>query len=200
MLHCTYTSGRGGTRRDFARSAPPLEVHAAVLPATRPCSGCRLFPVVRLRPYQRPRYSLGRTGGLRVVFRRDSKVDAFQRQISALRHQLGGENDDEPVPDLDRPLSFEQGYSVSTRSSPISFNGPRTFLCLSRAHRYLGVEKSRPRLLPPIPAIDFQTSVIAQSTSWRGDLESSRVSAHPWAGGGFADCTGHDFRRGGGGR
>ena len=26
-----------------------------------------------------------------MAFRRDSKVDAFQRQISALRNQLGGE-------------------------------------------------------------------------------------------------------------
>ena len=81
----------------------PAGGRAAVLPATRPCSGCRLPPVVRLRPNRRPRRSPGRPGGLRVVFRRDSKVDAFQRQISALRHQLGGENDGEAVPDRDRP-------------------------------------------------------------------------------------------------
>ena len=43
-----------------------------------------------------------------MVFRRDSKVDAFQRQISALRHQLGGENDGETVTDLDRPLSLSR--------------------------------------------------------------------------------------------
>src|SRR4051794_40184540 len=37
MVCCTYASGRGDTRRDLARSAPPLERCAAVLPATRPC-------------------------------------------------------------------------------------------------------------------------------------------------------------------
>ena len=131
----------------LARSAPPLEVHAAVLPATRPCSGCRLPPVVRLRPYQRPRYSLGRPGGLRVVFRRDSKVDAFQRQISALRHQLGGENDDEAVPDLDRPPLFERGILRISRSTPISpSTGPNVPL-LPRAHRFLGLETCPTRLL-----------------------------------------------------
>ena len=41
-----------------------------------------------------------------MAFRRDSKVDAFQRQISALRHQLSGESDDESAPNRDRPLSL----------------------------------------------------------------------------------------------
>jgi cytoskeletal protein CcmA (bactofilin family) len=107
-----------------------------------------------------------------VVFRRDSKVDAFQRQISALRHQLGGENDDESVPDLDRPLSL-------TRDTPYLSeypDFPSTGLERSSASRGLtDTSESRPPAPtpPPIPAIDFQTSVIAQSTSWRGDLESS---------------------------
>jgi hypothetical protein len=42
------------------RSTPLLEARAAVLPATRPCSGCRLPPVVRLRPHRRPPSSFGR--------------------------------------------------------------------------------------------------------------------------------------------
>src|SRR3546814_372519 len=45
-------------------------------------------------------------GGGHVVFRRDNKVDSFQRQMSALRHQLGntGEEEDDVaanMPELD---------------------------------------------------------------------------------------------------
>src|SRR3954451_16923827 len=123
MVCCTYTSGRDDTRREFARSSPPSEVRAAVPPVTRPCNSCRLPPVVRLRPHRRPRCSPGRPGGLRVVFRRDSKVDAFQRQISALRHQLGGETDDEPVPDIDRPLSSSRDTSYLSDYPDFPSNG-----------------------------------------------------------------------------
>ena len=107
-----------------------------------------------------------------MVFRRDSKVDAFQRQISALRHQLGGESEDGAVPDLDRPRSSGNGNSylaeyaefASIRSEQISSShGPVDTL-----------DTSPPNSVPPpIPAIDMHTSVIAHSTAWSGDLESS---------------------------
>ncbi len=106
MVFCTYAFRRGGAESHSIRSTSLLEACAAVLPVTRPCSGCRLPPVVGLRSNRRPRRSSGRPGGLRVVFRRDSKVDAFQRQISALRHQLGGENEDAAMPDHDLPRSI----------------------------------------------------------------------------------------------
>jgi cytoskeletal protein CcmA (bactofilin family) len=107
-----------------------------------------------------------------VVFRRDSKVDAFQRQISALRHQLGGENEDDTVPDLGRPLSLSSDTSYLSDYPDF----PSTGLERSAASRGL-TDTSESRLPapapPPIPAIDMQTSVIAHSTSWRGDLEST---------------------------
>ena len=107
-----------------------------------------------------------------MVFRRDSKVDAFQRQISALRHQLGGESEDGAVPDLDRPRSngnensylAEYAEFASIRSEQISSShGPVDTL-----------DTSPPNSVPPpIPAIDMHTSVIAHSTAWSGDLELS---------------------------
>jgi cytoskeletal protein CcmA (bactofilin family) len=107
-----------------------------------------------------------------VVFRRDSKVDAFQRQISALRHQLGGENEDETVPDLDRPLSLSRDTPFLSEYPDF----PSTGLERSSVSRGL-IDSSESRLAtptpPPIPAIDMHTSVIAHSTAWRGDLESS---------------------------
>jgi len=106
-----------------------------------------------------------------VVFRRDSKVDAFQRQISALRHQLGGETGDELVPDLDRSPSSTRDTSYLSDYPDF----PSTGLDRSPASRGLTdtLESRLPAPTPPpIPAIDMHTSVIAHSTTWRGDLES----------------------------
>ena len=107
-----------------------------------------------------------------MVFRRDSKVDAFQRQISALRHQLGGESEGDPMPDRDRPRSvgdesryfpeYPEFTSIRSDQMPSSRDPISTL-------------DSRPpeSVPPPIPAIDTQTSIIAHSTAWSGDLESS---------------------------
>jgi cytoskeletal protein CcmA (bactofilin family) len=107
-----------------------------------------------------------------VVFRRDSKVDAFQRQISALRHQLGGESEDETVPELDRPLSLSRDTPYLSEYPDFPSTGLERS-SVSRGH----TDSSESRLVtptpPPIPAFDMHTSVIAHSTSWRGDLESS---------------------------
>ncbi len=107
-----------------------------------------------------------------MVFRRDSKVDAFQRQISALRHQLGGENDDGAVPDRDRPRSV--GNVNSYLSEYPEFTSSQTDR-ISSSHDPVDTleSKSPDSVPPPIPSIDMHTSVIAHSTAWRGDLESS---------------------------
>jgi cytoskeletal protein CcmA (bactofilin family) len=107
-----------------------------------------------------------------VVFRRDSKVDAFQRQISALRHQLGGESDDAPVPDRNHPLSLSRESSYLAEYPDFPSTGS------DRAPASRGLTDSldsRPPdpAAPPIPAIDTHTSVIAHSTAWSGDFESS---------------------------
>ena len=107
-----------------------------------------------------------------MVFRRDSKVDAFQRQISALRHQLGGDNEDEAVPDRDRPRSI--GNENFFLSEYPDFSAARSER-LSSSHEPADALDSRsPDLVsPPIPTIDMHTSVVAHSTIWSGDLESS---------------------------
>jgi cytoskeletal protein CcmA (bactofilin family) len=107
-----------------------------------------------------------------VVFRRDSKVDAFQRQISALRHQLGGEGDDGATPDRERPRSTSRDTPYLSEYSEFPLLGSE----LAPASRAVA-ERSDARLSdsvpPPIPAIDMHTSVIAHSTAWSGDLEST---------------------------
>ena len=57
-----------------------------------------------------------------MVFRKESKVDAFQRQISALRQQLGDSHetaddedfDDSPAPVKAEPIQPDQADSGST--------------------------------------------------------------------------------------
>jgi cytoskeletal protein CcmA (bactofilin family) len=121
---------------------------------------------------------------LRVVFRRDSKVDAFQRQISALRHQLGGEHD------LDLDLEPD-GFALENRERPRPARRegvPRTDYSTYSALEPLSSESHRPEsiprddaeldlrlrdmALPAVPAIDARTSVVAHTTSWTGNLES----------------------------
>ena len=107
-----------------------------------------------------------------MVFRKDSKVDAFQRQISALRHQLGNESDDGVIPERGRSVSLarERDYLADQQDFPSSAS--------DRAPDARGdADSLETRLLepsrPPIPAIDTHTSVIAHSTAWSGDLEST---------------------------
>jgi cytoskeletal protein CcmA (bactofilin family) len=107
-----------------------------------------------------------------VVFRRDSKVDAFQRQISALRQQLGGENEDGAMPDhvLPRSIGKEASY-LSEYPEFTSIGSDRVSATRELVDPMdLRLPDSVP---PPIPATDLQTSVIAHSTTWSGDLEST---------------------------
>lgn len=104
-----------------------------------------------------------------MAFRRDSKVDAFQRQISALRQQLGGEQDDEfalvPAP------AAEVGYrgtlpdlrDITTGSTIQAYADPFPIEPVSLA----------PAPLPALPSIDTQTTVIAHTTAWKGTLEAA---------------------------
>ena len=116
-----------------------------------------------------------------MVFRRDNKVDAFQRQMSALRHQIGGEAGDEregfdqDVPDIaderfqedqlgqqdyDRPDAG--GYSFGSYPAPTH----------GMAQGEEGYEDSGEPQLPNMPGVDAQISVIAQGTVYKGDIQS----------------------------
>ncbi len=107
-----------------------------------------------------------------MAFRRDSKVETFQRQISALRHQLGGESDEygsatsdrSPVPHRDPVLRnhFPDLDAIGMETRPPTREVPR----LSGLDDSFSDE-------PAVPSVDLHTSVIAHSTSWNGDLEST---------------------------
>lgn len=107
-----------------------------------------------------------------MVVRKDSRVDAFHRQISALRHQLGGDDHDLALPTPERRLAprtespyrsdfalLEETDSASgglAQQAPDSAPVPKPAFSLSA-----------------VPAADSLTSVIAHTTTWNGALESS---------------------------
>ena len=116
-----------------------------------------------------------------MVFRKESKVDAFQRQISALRQQLGSEEetmgvDEEreayPAADMRAPEPERQSYlesSYQTRDmGGLSFSSSAP---LMPTEQYEDDDAGMAAL--PTPVVDAQTSVVAHDTTWKGDLQSS---------------------------
>ena len=106
-----------------------------------------------------------------MVFRRDSKVDAFQRQLSALRHQLGGEDEDYQAGESDRPLPARD--ELHFRRDLPDLDAMRVRPPAAPVDRGSALTVDVPPTLPDIPAFDTHTSVIAHTTSWNGNLESS---------------------------
>lgn len=104
-----------------------------------------------------------------MVFRRDSKVDAFQRQISALRHQLGGEGESFAAEETD--LSPSNFGRVALPDLDL-IRGETSY---SFIDDYPEPPSGVPDLpvAPDVPAIDAQTSIIAHGTAWNGNLESA---------------------------
>lgn len=104
-----------------------------------------------------------------MVFRRDSKVDAFQRQLSALRNQLGNDPAELPasIPDHD------PGHAASSRPLPdLDFFAESTYTLRDELD-LAPVAEPQVAHLQPVPALDTETSVISHGATWSGNLESS---------------------------
>ena len=100
-----------------------------------------------------------------MVFRKDTKVDAFQRQISALRQQLGESDDVRPGQRSGSPAGdFEaMVYPAPEASRPTPFPMP--------TDDFGPVESHQPTF--QAQAFDHQTTIVAHDTVWNGDLQSS---------------------------
>lgn len=107
-----------------------------------------------------------------MVFRRDSKVDAFQRQISALRHQLGGESDDVSATERDVPALRSVERSFSADLPDLDYVRAETAFAAYDRLESTALAVPAPAA-PSVPTVDTFTSVIAHTTSWNGNLESS---------------------------
>lgn len=129
-----------------------------------------------------------------MVFRKDNKIESFQRQISALRQQLGptGEEGEEDAlydrGDLGRsddPTPVRAGASSAATLAPVPMDTravqaqpydtdrDRThYTPYSAPERRLDPDMSQQPADYPTPIADAQTSVIAHDTTWKGDLQS----------------------------
>ncbi len=115
-----------------------------------------------------------------MVFRRDNKVDSFQRQMSALRQQLGG-NAGEELDEMDRDMpelddDRYQPTDTYRRETEASGNDAGAYSFGSypaepsqvRAYESEAVDPD----VPEMPEVDDQISVVASGATWKGDLES----------------------------
>lgn len=115
-----------------------------------------------------------------MVFRRDNKVDSFQRQMSALRHQLGGNAEEEQddlnqrMPELEderyQPADDYRGQETgeSADAGAYSFG---SYPAQPGQTSYVEEDMSAPEV-PEIPPVDSQISVVASETTWKGELDS----------------------------
>lgn len=115
-----------------------------------------------------------------MVFRRDNKVDAFQRQMSSLRQQIGGaqgerSDDEQAIPDLEDERFPREAYTPpSSREQDTggySFGSYPSTGSDTPAPQVADASANIPEL-PQIPASDGLVSIIAKATFWKGEVES----------------------------
>lgn len=118
--------------------------------------------------------------GATSMFRRENKTDSFDRQMDALRDQLGdGASFD------DEPASQPAQQPPAQQPPAPQFAAPEVYAAPTQPARDYGFGQastpSRPALqmsepeapaTPTIPDVDARTTVIAHDTQWKGDITS----------------------------
>ena len=116
-----------------------------------------------------------------MVFRRDNKTDAFQRQINALRQQLGTDADRTEADDVAALDRGDGPGTEQTRGDALEASrlGTRdaTELSLGQFGVSSPVDRSAAPLPPTspmisAPAAEAPTSIVAHDATWKGDLAS----------------------------
>lgn len=109
-----------------------------------------------------------------MVFRRDNKVDQFQRQMNALRHQIGGEEEaaesdvNQDVPDIaDERFPADQEFDERGQDA-----GGYSFGSYPAAQGFEEEVEDNSLSVPEMPGVDSQISVVAQGALWKGEVEA----------------------------
>ncbi len=115
-----------------------------------------------------------------MVFRRDNKVDSFQRQMSALRNQLGATGEgldeiDDDLPELDDEQYDNRSYrsqaaAIDNDNSAYSFG---TYPGQATQPARQTYEEDAPAI-PQMPTADADASIIAADANWKGDINAER--------------------------
>ena len=107
------------------------------------------------------------------MFRRENKPDTFDRQMDALRGQLG---DPEPFEEDQAEQRAEAApeppvYDAPAHAQPRDYGfGQAAIQPTGRAGRLMS-EPEAP-IVPSVPEVDVTTTVIAHDTQWKGDITS----------------------------
>lgn len=109
------------------------------------------------------------------MFRRENKPDTFDRQMDALRGQLGdAEPFEEDQPEQSTEAAPEPAVydaPAQTQSQPSDYGfGQAAIQPAGRAGRLMS-EPEAP-IVPSVPVVDVSTTVIAHDTQWKGDIAS----------------------------
>lgn len=106
-----------------------------------------------------------------MVFRKDRAGDSFQRQISALRHQLGGaeleEIEEEVI--VDTPGVEATYVSARTYEAPLQYERER-YAYDPPVTEIVEAASSNEPPVPAIPVVDGQTTVLSPNASWKGEI------------------------------
>lgn len=95
------------------------------------------------------------------MFRRDNKGDSFERQMGALRQQLG-EDDLEGDEDL---------LEEQEDTTPVGYGQPGSTYGYTPTGS-VDAGQAVPPAAPVIPDVDASTTVIARDTTWKGEMSS----------------------------
>ena len=108
-----------------------------------------------------------------MVFRKENKVDSFQRQISALRQQLGTPEDEAGEDDVAGRMASAEPVEAPPVATPPSPS--RDYDSYASYAPITPVEPAAPvmPILPETRLPDAQTSVVAHDTIWKGDLQTN---------------------------
>lgn len=112
-----------------------------------------------------------------MVFRRDTKVDAFQRQMSSLRQQIGGDAGEELDDYTDEPTEGRndraQGDTMSQPPYDRGESGGYSFGSYP-GQQVEPEEYGDNRGMQPseMAEVDSQVSVVAQGTIFKGEIQS----------------------------
>ncbi len=113
-----------------------------------------------------------------MVFRRDNKVDSFQRQMSALRNQLGSTGDEldpaqDNMPELDDEFPDDNAYR-NQATTGAQDSGAYSFGNYPAPAGRPGLDPvvAETLTVPDMPPVDGSISVVATDASWKGDITS----------------------------
>lgn len=110
-----------------------------------------------------------------MVFRKDRGGDSFQRQISALRQQLGGaeyaESDESVM--LESTGGVEETYLTNRQyDAPPAYQAPQRerYVYESTEIEIVEAAPSNEPAVPAIPLVDGQATVIGPNATWKGEI------------------------------